>query len=144
MFWARVIICCSVGWLPVISPTTSATDISPQLSSSDCCRQYFATAVGSPNAPSVLAGEAIADVVDGGLPDVLAATVGDAAAVDDVAEPLADSLVEPRRYKTDTGNTDESAHYRLARRGHDPGIEYGANRVSEPLMFVRRPDFSRN
>ncbi|MGO9355154.1 MAG: hypothetical protein ACLP3C_31580 [Mycobacterium sp.] len=65
------------------------------MSSSDCCRQYFATAVGSPDAPSLLAGEAIADDVDDGLPDVLAATVGDAAAVDDVAEPLADSLVEP-------------------------------------------------
>jgi hypothetical protein len=41
------------------------------LSSSDCCRQYFA--VGSPNTPSLLAGDAIADDVDGGLPDVLAA-----------------------------------------------------------------------
>jgi hypothetical protein len=43
----------------------------------------------------VPAGDAIADDVDGGLPDVLAATAGDAAGVDGVAEPLADSLGEP-------------------------------------------------
>jgi hypothetical protein len=45
--------------------------------------------------PSLLAGDAIADDVDGGLPDVLAAALGDAAAVDDVAEPPAESLAEP-------------------------------------------------
>jgi hypothetical protein len=65
------------------------------LSSSDCCRQYFATAVGSPSTPSLLAGDATADDVDGGLPDVPAAAVGDAAAADEVTEPPAESLAEP-------------------------------------------------
>ena len=52
--------------------------------------------------PSLLAGDAIADDVDDGLPDVLAATVGEAAAVDDVAEPLADALVEPHTARRQT------------------------------------------
>jgi hypothetical protein len=84
-----MIICSSVGWFPVISPTTSATAINPQLSSSDCCRQYLAAAARLPYTPLDAAGEAAADVVDGGLLDVLPVVVGDAAGVDDPAESLA-------------------------------------------------------
>ena len=88
VFCASAIICFSVGSLPVISPTTSATDTSPQLSSSDCCCQYLAVAAGSPYTPSVPAGDAAGDDVDGGLLDVLLVlvVVGDAAGVDGPAE----------------------------------------------------------
>jgi len=39
------------GACPVISPTTSATDTRPQLSSSDCCCQCLAAAAGLPYTP---------------------------------------------------------------------------------------------
>src|SRR4051812_27547814 len=44
-------ICRSVGACPVVSPTTSATATSPQLSSSDCCCQCMAAAAGLPYTP---------------------------------------------------------------------------------------------
>jgi hypothetical protein len=56
----------SVGAWPVTSPTTSATEASPQLSSSDCCCQYLAAASGSPYTPL-----ALVLVVAGALPGVL-------------------------------------------------------------------------
>jgi hypothetical protein len=81
-----VTICSSVGWFAVISPTTSATAISPQLSSSDCGRQYLAAAAGLPYTPLDAAGDAAGDDVDGGLLDVPLVVFGDAAGIDDVAE----------------------------------------------------------
>lgn len=76
----------------MISPTTSATDINPQLSSSDCARQYLVDADESPYTPLAASGAATDDDEDGGLPDVLLpAVVDDAACVAGAA----DSLPEP-------------------------------------------------
>jgi hypothetical protein len=82
VFCASATICCSVGSLPVISPTTSATDTSPQLSSSDCCRQNLAAATGSPYTPAEALGDVAGDDVGGGLLDALV-VVGDVAGLDD-------------------------------------------------------------
>src|ERR1700754_4324215 len=79
-------ICSSVGDLPVTSPTTSATEASPQVSSSDCCTQYLAAASGSPYMPL-----AIVVAPAGGLPlavgaDVTARTDGGAELHADIDE----------------------------------------------------------
>jgi hypothetical protein len=103
VFCASVTICCSVGSFPVISPTTSATDTSPQLSSRDCCRQYLAAAAGLPYTPLVSVGDDVGGGVDGGLPEVLPVVVGDAAGVDSVAESHAvtrETLVMPMKAPT--------------------------------------------
>jgi hypothetical protein len=58
----------------VTSPTTSATEASPQVSSSDCCTQYFAAAARSPYTPPRVARA-------GGLPLTLpVAVLGDVVA----------------------------------------------------------------
>src|ERR1700758_1471870 len=101
-FCASVIISCSVGWLPVRSPTMKDTAISPQLSSFDWARQNFTPGPGSPYTSGPVVGDGAACGVEGallGAPSVAGEAAllvaGDGAAlvddddVEDVLEPHA-------------------------------------------------------